>query len=76
MVTQFPVENDITTETQEVDKNGGWIVTHHTRTWDTRMLISEVQEIKDAAKAQLDRAQEYYDKAAAALDAATDAVTP
>lgn len=45
-------ENIHESEVQEVDSFGGWLVTHHTRTWDTRVPLTELAGQLAEAEAQ------------------------
>lgn len=42
----------------EVDKLGGWIITHHKREWDTRLSIAKLEEQLEKAKARRNTATE------------------
>lgn len=43
-------ENLQITNTHTVDKEGGWLITHWSRTWDTRIPLTQLDE--EEAKAQ------------------------
>lgn len=58
-------ENIQETSTDEVNVEGGWLVTHHTRTWDTRVRLDSVPDKVVAARIALDAAQIEYDAAVA-----------
>lgn len=50
-------ENVNKTVTYEIDKVGGWLLEHHTRTWTRRVNLNELaQELneKKALRAELD----------------------
>ena len=52
------MENEQTSFVREIDKKGGWIIDHWTKTWDTRAPLAKlddeiVQAQKDITTAQL-----------------------
>lgn len=51
------MENEITTSVKEVDTKGGWLVTHWTTTWDTRVPLASIQADIDAIDATIAEAQ-------------------
>lgn len=55
------MENDQETTTQEVDTPGGWLITHHTRTWDTRTPLTQIDEKISVAETALAAAQKIVD---------------
>lgn len=56
------MENDKTISIDEVDPLGGWLVTHWTRTWDTRVSLKNVDDQLQQALATLVVAQTEVDK--------------
>lgn len=52
------MENEIVSSTQEVDAEGGWLVTHWTKTWDTRVPLTQLADQLAAAEAEAAAAQE------------------
>lgn len=68
-------ENIQEVSTQEVDKTGGWLVTHFTRTWDRRERLDDVQAKLKTATSDLAAKQAEVDAltaVAAQLDTKTD----
>ena len=55
------MENQQYNKTDEVDAVGGWLVTHHTRTWDTRIRLDSLADSVNEKKNTLDAAQKAYD---------------
>lgn len=40
----MPTENETLNSTVTIDKEGGWIVTHYTKTWDVRTRLDALPE--------------------------------
>jgi hypothetical protein len=55
------MENENTQSVDEVDVEGGWLLTHWTKTWDTRTPISSLQQKREDAAARLKSAQDELD---------------
>lgn len=56
------MENERNTETLEVDSNGGWLITHHTKTWDTRVPLTQLKDkLTEAQAIQADANQKVAD---------------
>lgn len=51
------MENEVTNSTNEVDVVGGWLVTHWTKTWDTRAPLTGLQDQLVQAQKDADLAQ-------------------
>ena len=51
------MENEITNFTQETDVEGGWFITHWTKTWDTREALTSLQEKRNRIAAQIEQSQ-------------------
>lgn len=54
-------ENIKETSVQEVDSYAGYLITHHTRTWDTREFLHDLADKLVYAKAQVVDAQAAVD---------------
>mgnify|MGYP001610157876 CR=1 FL=1 len=63
------IENLQETTKDTIDVDGGWLVTHHTRTWDVRIRLDEVTSELDAKKLVLADAQKAVDDEQARVDA-------
>ena len=50
------MENQQETSVNEVDSYGGWLVTHHTQTWDTRVRLDSIEGQAAEARAKADAA--------------------
>lgn len=59
------MENERHTTTQEVDTEGGWLITHHTITGDTRVPLTQIDTKLEEAQADLVKAQARVDQIAA-----------
>lgn len=51
------MENEQTTKVSEVDTVGGWLVTHWTKTWDTRTALTQLDEMISRASTAFATAQ-------------------
>lgn len=83
MPPQIPIENEVLTSTQTIDKEGGWIITHYTHTWDRRERIDALQnelnsvlQKKAEVEAEITKIQAKIDAASTKTANAETEVTP
>jgi hypothetical protein len=68
------MENIIESTVDEVNVDGGWVVTHHTRTWDTRARLDSIERQLAEKQAKLIEAQKEFDEVSAKVVAMQPAI--
>lgn len=57
------------TSVDEINIDGGWLITHHTQTWDTRVRLDSIKDEVAQKQAALDEAQKAFDEVQAKVEA-------
>lgn len=62
------MENVQDSFTEEIDAHGGWLITHHVQTWDTRVPLTSLQQTLAEAEIVVEKSIERRDAIKAKID--------